>query len=61
MNKARHDLETKMTDEIERNRSLQDIIRLKEEAIQRMQGEMEDLDKKAVDLERNIETVEIKK
>jgi hypothetical protein len=61
MNKARHDLETKMTDEIERNRSLQDIIRLKEEAIQRMQGEMEDLDKKAIDLERNIETVEIKK
>ena len=33
MNKARHDLETKLTDEIERNRSLQDIIRLKEEAI----------------------------
>jgi hypothetical protein len=26
-----------------------------------MQGEMEDLDKKAIDLERNIETVEIKK
>lgn len=33
MNKARHDLETKLTDEIERNRSLQDIIRLKEESI----------------------------
>lgn len=33
MNKARHDLETKLTDEIERNRSLQDIVRLKEEAI----------------------------
>ncbi len=33
MNKARHDLETKMTDEIERNRSLQDIVRLKEDAI----------------------------
>lgn len=57
MNKARHDLETKMTDEIERNRSLQDIIRLKEEAIQRMQGEMEDLDKKAIDLERDRKSV----
>lgn len=33
MNKARHDLETKLTDEIERNRSLQDIVRLKEESI----------------------------
>jgi hypothetical protein len=37
MNKARHDLETKMTDEIERNRSLQDIVRLKEEMIQKKQ------------------------
>lgn len=33
MNKARHDLETKMTEEIERNRSLQDIVRIKEESI----------------------------
>jgi chromosome segregation ATPase len=33
LNKARHDLETKLTDEIERNRSLQEIIRLKEEFI----------------------------
>jgi len=61
MNKARHDLETKMTDEIERNRSLQDIIRIKEEAILKQQGEIEDLDKKCIDLERNIESTEIKK
>jgi len=61
MNKARHDLETKMTDEIERNRSLQDIIRIKEEAILKQQGEIEDLDKKCIDLERNIESIEIKK
>jgi predicted nucleic acid-binding Zn-ribbon protein len=61
MNKARHDLETKMTDEIERNRSLQDIVRLKEEMIQKKQQEMEDLDKRVIDLERNIEAVEIKK
>jgi chromosome segregation ATPase len=33
MNKARHDLETKLTDEIERNRALQDIVRIKEETI----------------------------
>jgi chromosome segregation ATPase len=31
MNKARHELETKLTDEIERNRALNDIIRIKEE------------------------------
>ena len=35
MNKARHDLETKLTDEIERNRALQDIIRIKEENLMR--------------------------
>lgn len=33
MNKARHDLETKLTDELERNRSLNDIVRLKEDTI----------------------------
>ncbi len=33
MNKARHDLETKLTDEIERNRALTEIVKLKEESI----------------------------
>jgi hypothetical protein len=33
MNKARHDLETKLTDEIERNRALSEIVKLKEESI----------------------------
>ena len=50
-----------MTDEIERNRSLQDIVRIKEDSILKQQGEMEDLDRKCVDLERSIESIEIKK
>ena len=33
MNKARHDLESKLIDEIERNRSLQEVIKLKEDTI----------------------------
>lgn len=33
MNKARHDLESKLIDEIERYRSLQEVIKLKEETI----------------------------
>lgn len=61
MNKARHDLETKMTDEIERNRALQDIVRLKEDIIMKRQNEIEDLDRRVIDLERNIESLEIKK
>ena len=50
-----------MTDEIERNRSLSDIVRIKEDSILKQQGEMEDLDRKCVDLERSIESIEIKK
>ena len=61
MNKARHDLETKLTDEIERNRSLQDIVRLKEESIIKRQTELEDMDRKIIDLERNLESLDIKK
>lgn len=61
MNKARHDLETKLTDEIERNRSLQDIVRLKEDSIVKRQQELEDMDRKVIDLERNLESLDIKK
>ena len=58
MNKARHDLETKLTDEIERNRSLQDIVRLKEESIVQRQQELEVMDKKVIELERNYEKLD---
>lgn len=61
MNKARHDLETKLTDEVERNRSLTDIVRLKEESIIKRQQELEDMDRKVIDLERNLEQIDIKK
>jgi hypothetical protein len=61
MNKARHDLEFKLTDEIERNRSLQDIVRLKEEAIIKRQQELEDMDRKIIEFERALEALEIKK
>jgi hypothetical protein len=61
MNKARHDLENKLTDEIERNRSLLDIIRLKEESIARKSVELEEMDKRVIELERAVEALEIKK
>ncbi len=59
MNQARHDLETKLTEEIERNRSLQDIIRLKEESIIKKQHELEERDRRVIELERQLETLEI--
>ncbi len=33
--KARHDLETQLRDEIERNRSLQEVVNLKEETLEK--------------------------
>lgn len=61
MNKARHDLETKLSDEIERNKSLLEVVKLKDETLNKRTREIEELDKKLIDLERTNENVEIKK
>jgi len=49
MNLARHDLETKITDEIEKNRSLVETNKRNEESILSKQNEIEDMDKKLLD------------
>ena len=61
MNKARHDLETKLLDEIEKNRSLGELIKLKEDTIMKRSQELEEVDKKSIDFERQVEAVEIKR
>ena len=61
MNKARHDLEIKLQDEIERNRSMAEVVNLKDETLEKRAQEIEELDKKVIDLERTCETIEIKK
>ena len=61
MNKARHDLETLLTNEIEKTRALQDIVRLKEDTIAKKGIEIEELDKRIIELERQLEALEIKK
>jgi chromosome segregation ATPase len=61
MNKARHDLEIKLQDEIERNKSLAEVVSLRDETLEKRAQEIEELDKKVIDLERNCETIEIKK
>ena len=45
-------MEQKLVDEIERNRSLQEVIRLKDETIFSRSMDLERLDKKALELER---------
>jgi len=49
MNLARHDLETKITDEIEKNRAQVETNKRKEESILSKQNEIEDMDKKLLD------------
>ena len=60
MNLARHELETKITDLIESNRALEETNKRKEESILSKQTEIEDMDKKILDQERFIETIEVK-
>ena len=61
MNKARHDLETKMFDEREKNRNLQEIVRLKDETISKRAVEIEELDRTVIDLQNQNQSLNIKK
>jgi len=60
-NKVRHETELKLTEEQEKTRSLQDVIRDKDEQLHKRASEIEDLDKRVIELERANETIEIKK
>ena len=61
MNKARYELETKVSDEVDRNKNLREVLTIKEESLGRRQGEIEDLDKKVLEKDRELESMEIKK
>ena len=50
MNKARHEIETKLQDEHDRNKNLQDVVNLKDDQIEKRTSEIEDLDKKVNEL-----------
>jgi hypothetical protein len=50
-----------LTEEQEKTRSLQDVIRDKDEQLHKRASEIEDLDKRVIELERANETIEIKK
>lgn len=46
MNKARHEIETKLQDEHDRNKSLSDVVNLKDDLLDKRQQEIEELDKR---------------
>lgn len=50
MNKARHELENKQQDEVERNKSLTDVVNMKDELLDKRQVEIEEMDKRTNEL-----------
>lgn len=60
-NKVRHETELKLSEENERTRALQDVIRDKDEQLHKRAQEIEDLDRRVIDLERTTENLELKK
>lgn len=61
MNKARHEIETKLQDEHERNKNLSDVVNLKDELLDKRQMEIEELDKKQNELINAQATLEAQK
>jgi len=60
-NKARHEMEVKYFDETEKVKNLTEIIRDKDDQISKKNTELDELDKKSIELERYNESLEIKK
>lgn len=54
-NKVRHETEIKLGEEIEITKSLRDIVKLKDDTITKKSAEIEELDKKNTELEREKE------
>ena len=50
MNKARHEIETKLQDEHDRNKSLSDVVNIKDELLDKRTTDIEELDKKQNEL-----------
>lgn len=61
MNKARHEIETKLQDEHDRNKNLSDVVNLKDDLLDKRQGEIEELDKKQNELINAQATLEAQK
>lgn len=51
-NKVRHETEVKLHEENDKNKSLSDIIKDKDETLAKRTSEIEDLDKRTIELER---------
>ena len=61
MNKARHDLENKLSEEVERNKHLLEQVQIRDDTLDKRQGEINDLEKQCQELTRQNGDIEIKK
>lgn len=61
MNKARHDLENKLSEEVERNKHLLEQVQIRDETLDKRQNEINDLEKQCQELTRQNGDIEIKK
>ena len=60
-NKVRHETEIKLGEEFEKSAGLQDIVKSKDDQLNKKQGEIEELDKRILEMERQNEALDIKK
>lgn len=60
-NKVRHETEVRLNEEFLKNKSLTDIIRDKDDILSKRAAEIEELDRRLIELERQNEALEIKK
>jgi len=60
-NKARHETELRLYEENEKNRALQEVVKDKDELLGKRATEIDELDRKTIELERSNEALEIKK
>jgi len=60
-NKVRHETEIKLAEEVENGKQLKEILKLNNETLSRKSAEMDDLDKRLIDLQRTHEALDTKK
>lgn len=61
MNKARYELETRISDENAKSKSLTDVLAQRDEQLNRRQQELEESDKKNIEKERELDNEHIKR
>ena len=60
-NKVRHETEIKLGEAIEKTKGLQSLVELKETTLIKKAQELEDMDKKCIDMERKFELEGVKR